>query len=104
MTCIGNQVTISRGAGVPISLEEWTSYLTASKSLRPAAPREGVNPFTRQPTLFRPAPGAAVLPTPAGDFAIEYRDGVLIATGPVDDGMHVVNEIARELKASVTRI
>jgi hypothetical protein len=67
-------------------------------------PRCGINPFTKQPTLFHPAPGAAFFKTPAGRCSVEYRDGTLVLSSGHADAASVAVEIASAFDAEVVRI
>jgi hypothetical protein len=97
-----NTLTITRSQSGGIALDEWKRYVAASAMIRPIPPKEGANPFTKQPTLFHPPPGAAAFETSAGRCSIEYREGTLIVSGSIEQGMPMLTEIARAMSATIT--
>lgn len=99
-----DQLTITRSNPGGIPLADWLRYLATSTIVHPVPPREGINPFTKQATVFKPPAGAAVFHTARGDCFIEYRDGALLVGGATEHGMAVVREIARAMHAAVTPV
>jgi hypothetical protein len=93
-------LTVTREGGIP--LQEWLAFIGGSDVLRAAEPITGVNPFTKEPTLFHPAPGAADFETAAGTCSIEWGDDKLFATVPDDEAAtHIVEEAARAMRANI---
>jgi hypothetical protein len=84
-----------------ISLEEWLAYVSASQFVRPALPRNGVNPFTKEAHVFKPRPGAAYFDTPAGRSHISFTSASLIIRGERADAAATVAQIAESLGAVV---
>lgn len=91
--------------GNEISREQWLSYLAASPVLQAIAPAEhqGMNPFTKEPTVFRSPPGAAYFQGPRGRCEIEYHAGSLVIRGAAGHAEAIVDEIAQSLGAEVER-
>jgi hypothetical protein len=98
---MADRLSITRDDPGGIPLDEWLQYIAASAVVRPVPPRDGVNPFTKQPTVFRPPAGAAVFRTVGGDCFIEYRDGELLLSGATEHATAVASEIARAMRARV---
>jgi hypothetical protein len=51
--------TIEPNHGVSADQHEWIVLIGVHSSLAPAVPKQGVNPFSKQPILFKPAPDYA---------------------------------------------
>ena len=51
--------TIEPGHGASADQHEWIVLIGAHALLAPAAPKQGVNPFTKQPLLFKSGPDYA---------------------------------------------
>ena len=101
---MADRLSITRDDPGGIPLDEWTRYLAGSAVVRPVPAREGINPFTKQPAVFRPPAGAAVFRTAGGDASIEYRDGELVVSAATEHAMAVAGEIARAMRARVTTV
>src|SRR2546423_1084479 len=94
-----NYQVIAREGGIP--LDEWLSHVSRSSVLELAPSRQGINPFTRQPTVFKPAAGAASFQNNSGRCSIEYKSGELIVFAMGADAMPILMEIARSLGANI---
>lgn len=81
------------------------AYLATSSLARLVPPREGVNPFTKKPTTFHPAPGSATCPGEGSteSCSIRFQNGKLIVTGPTDRCLDSINELAAALGATAAR-
>jgi hypothetical protein len=51
--------TIEPGHGAMAGRGEWILLIGVHSSLAPGSPHQGINPFTMQPHLFKPAPDYA---------------------------------------------
>jgi hypothetical protein len=89
--------------GNDIPLDRWLSYVAFSPMVRAKPPieRQGINPFTKQPTVIRSAPGGAFFEGPKGRCEIEYHAGGLIVRGAIGHAEDIVSRIAAELDAEV---
>ena len=93
--------TIRREPGAAaISLDEWTAFVESSPILKPAPPKEGINPFTKQPVLFHPAPGSAYFDGAGGQCSFGFRDGALAIDASAAD-RDAIAQIAKELNAVI---
>jgi len=86
-----------------IRLDEWLSYIEASTFLegKPVVERQGINPFTKKPAVFKTAPGGAFFEGRGGRCEVEYHSGGLIVRGAVEDAREMVARIAEGLGAEV---
>jgi len=84
-----------------IPLEEWLSYLASSSILRAKSrvERQGINPFTKQPIVFRSPGGGAFFEGPSGRCEVEYHAGGLIIHGAFGHAEAIVSQIAKDLGA-----
>jgi len=89
--------------GNDIPLGQWLSYVETSSIVhtQPPVERRGINPFTKQPIVLRPAPGGAFFDGPRGRCKIEYHAGGLIVRGAVGHAEAIVAQIAEALDADV---
>jgi hypothetical protein len=94
---------LRRADGKDIPLGRWLDFVASSSLLHanPPIERRGVNPFSKQPTIFRSGPGGAFFEGPAGRCDIEYHAGGLIIRGAVGQAELIVQQIAAELDADV---
>jgi hypothetical protein len=96
-----------------ISLQEWLSYVSQSSIIKLTKPRQGVNPFTKLPHLYHPAPGSASFETEIGHVSISYQSGTLEFVLPSVEqldhdsanpgGRRIIEEIAQALNATISR-
>ncbi len=86
-----------------ISLEAWLSYIASSDVLheKPREERQGINPFTKQPWIYRSSRGGAFFEGPRGRCEVYYDSGGLTVHGAVDHAEEVVKKIAADLSATV---
>jgi hypothetical protein len=84
-----------------ITLKQWLSYISTSTAVRLVPPRTGINPFTKQPTEFKPVAGAAYFDTAAGRCSIAYQSGALQIRGAGEEAMLIIASIASDLGATV---
>jgi hypothetical protein len=89
--------------GNDIPLDRWLSYMASSSIVRAKPPTEhrGMNPFTKQPMVFRSAPGGAFFEGPTGRCEIEDHAGGLIIRGAAGHAEEIVSQIAADLDAEV---
>ena len=95
--------TIRRKLGAAaISLDEWTAFISSSPMLKPAPPKEGINPFTKKPALFHPAPGSAYFEGAGGRCSLGFNQGTI--SGECSDAdFSAVTELANALRAVVEK-
>ena len=86
-----------------ISLDQWLSYLSTSSVVhaKPPTERDGIDPFTKKPRVFRSAPGGAFFDGPGGRCEVEYHAGGLVICGIDDPSDAIVAQIADALNAEV---
>jgi hypothetical protein len=53
--------TIEPGDGAAADRKEWNAVIAAHSFLSPGQPQQGVNPFTREPLTYKPAPDYALI-------------------------------------------
>jgi len=95
--------TICRKPGAAaISLDEWTAFISSSPMLKPAPSKEGINPFTKKPTLFHPAPGSAYFDGTGGRCSLGFNAGT-ISGDCSDEDFGAVTELADALHAVVEK-
>ncbi len=84
-----------------IPLEEWLSYVASSSILlaKPRVERQGINPFTKQPTILRSPQVGAFFEGPRGRCEVEYHAGGLIIRGAFGHAETIVTQIAADLGA-----
>ena len=51
--------TIEPESGSSAGKDEWSALIAAHSALAQSAPKQGTNPFSREPLVFRPSPYAA---------------------------------------------
>jgi hypothetical protein len=51
--------TIEPNNGATVSKSEWIALIAVHPSLAQSAPRQGINPFTKEPVMYKPAPDSA---------------------------------------------
>jgi hypothetical protein len=98
--------TIEPGPGAAADPDEWIMLIGAHSSLALVSPQHGINPFTKQPHLFKPA----------ADYANVVLDGAEVgAIHWAEDGSHrlvvwsvaaaktQVTEIARDVASKLGR-
>ena len=94
-------MAIERKAPDTIALNDWLTYLSQNSSLSPTPPREGINPFTKKPTTFKPAAGSAFFDTASGRCSVGYEQGTLVANVPGREAIPVLEQIAAYFAASI---
>jgi hypothetical protein len=86
----------------PITRTEWHQYILQTPALSLGQPREGINPFTKQPMIFKPNKGLGFFETPSGRSSIEYiHPGELVATLAGPEAVDFVMQVAEALRAVV---
>ena len=63
-----------------------------------------MNPFTKKPTTFKPAPGTAIFTTASGACSITFQDGSLSAVVTDEEAMAFIEQIAAAFEATITDI
>ena len=53
--------TIEPESGSSAGKDEWIALIAAHSALAQGAPKQGTNPFSREPMVFRPSPLAAIV-------------------------------------------
>ena len=53
--------TIEPESGSSAGKDEWSALIAAHPALAQSAPKQGTNPFSRKPMVFRPSPDAAIV-------------------------------------------
>lgn len=86
---------ISRLGG-EIYPSEIEALIESRGDLQPLPVRSGINPFTREPTVFRPPPGAMYQPGGERRGNLTLEEGVVLTTGIPKS---VVVELADTLNA-----
>lgn len=99
---MAKKLYVARQPPSQISLDDWLQYISSSPILRKAQPRSGINPFTKKPTEFKPALGAAVFTTGFGECSIVFHLGVLSAEVSDPEAMGLIEQIAADLNATVS--
>jgi hypothetical protein len=79
----------------------WCDLINKRPELRRPAPREGVNPFTKKPTVYRPSDDAAEVVLDGdviGSASWSQSDEPLVNVSVVPAGLPLVHEWAAELR------
>lgn len=92
-------VVITREGG--ISLDAWCEYVVESNIIKLALPRNGINPFTKQPVLFKPPAGSAGFDAGGEQCSIEYKSGELLISVPNGEAMKIVEQVAASFNAGI---
>jgi len=92
--------------GAEISLDQWLSYVASSSivTAQPRTERKGINPFTKQPTVYRCAPGGAFFDGPQGRCEIQYHARGLVDQGAIGAAVGIAAQIAEALGAEVQKV
>jgi hypothetical protein len=53
--------TIEPESGSSAGKDEWIALIAAHSALASSAPKQGTNPFSREPMVFSPSPEAAIV-------------------------------------------
>jgi hypothetical protein len=93
-------IMTKREVGRAIALSEWLDYMAQSENLRPYPAHKGINPFTKKPIEFRPAPGSSFFETPHGDCSIEFQNGQLVLRAKDNDALPMIRQIADAIGAT----
>lgn len=82
----------------PLTYDAWLAFIAATDDLHGIPPREGINPFTREPTLFRsPEDSVRLVRDDAeiGFFAWAQDDSAAVNVTCADDCREKVVTAAR---------
>jgi hypothetical protein len=93
-------IMTKRGVGGKIVLSDWLDHVAKSGILKLNPPRKGINPFTKKPLEFHPAPGSSYFETPNGRCSIEFQTGQLVLRAEDDKALPIIQQIADSLGAT----
>lgn len=96
--------TIVPDNGATARREAWIALIASHPSLARSAPRQGFNPFTRAPTIYRAAPDAArVLSDDSEVGAIHWAadDSCSLVVWSLPTDINRVTDIARDIASTL---
>ena len=92
--------SIQPAGGVTFDKAAWCELIDKRPELRHPAPREGINPFTKKPHVYRPPDDAAEVllnGNVIGNASWSQSEGPLVNVSVESAGLSLVQEWAREL-------